>query len=34
MRNICKLDTLIKYMSLKIIGFDNQEIEDYKAIIF
>ena len=34
MLNICNLDTLIKYMSLKVIGFDNQEINDYKAITF
>ena len=34
MRNICKLDTLIKFMSLKVIGFDNQEIDDYKATIY
>ena len=34
MLNICKLDTLIKFMSLKVIGFDNQEINDYKAITF
>ena len=33
-RNICKLDTLIKFMSLKVIGFDNQEIDDYKAVTF
>ena len=34
MRNICKLDTLIKLMSLKVIGFNNQEIDDYKAMIY
>ena len=34
MLNICKLDTLIKFMSLKVIGFDNQEIKDYKAIMY
>ena len=32
--NICKLDTLIKFMSLKVIGFNNQEIKDYKAITY
>ena len=34
MYNICKLDTLIKFMSLKVIGFTSQEIDDYKAIIY
>lgn len=34
MLNICKLDTLIKFMSLKVIGFDDQEIKDYKAITY
>ena len=34
MRNICKLDTLIKFMSLKTIGFNSQEIDDYRAIIY
>lgn len=34
MYNICKLDTLIKLMSLKVIGFNSQEIDDYKAAIY
>lgn len=34
MNNICKLDTLIKFMSLKVIGFTSQEIDDYKAVIY
>ena len=34
MNNICKLDMLIKFMSLKVIGFDNQEIDEYNAVIY